>query len=109
MSSYLDTRELQSELDELRELPALDPETAERLAALEALEGEGIPDWEHGATLIPEDEFEDYARELAEDIGAVSNDHGWPMSHIDWKAAAQALQQDYMAVEFDGTTYLVRA
>jgi len=58
-------------------------------------------------TLIAEDYFEEYARELAEDVGALSND--WPASYIDWEAAAVALQMDYTSVEFDGTTYYYRA
>lgn len=69
----------------------------------------GSPDWMHGATLINDDYFEDYARELADDIGAVKSDAGWPTMHIDWEAAAKSLQQDYTQVDFDGQTFWVRA
>jgi hypothetical protein len=59
-------------------------------------------------TLIPEDDFEDYARELAEDIGAIDPDASWPLNCIDWAEAARMLAQDYTNVSFDGTDYLIR-
>ena len=64
-------------------------------------------DWEGGATLIRSDEFENYARELAEDIGAIGRDNPWPTSHIDWEAAADELKQDFAAVDFGSSTYYV--
>ena len=51
--------------------------------------------------------FPDYAEEYASDIGAVSTD-GWPNSYIDWKAAGDALKQDYQSIELDGTTFWYR-
>lgn len=66
-------------------------------------------DWSGGETLIREDHFEDYAQELAEDIGAIDRDAPWPIRHIDWVAAAAELKQDYSEIEFDGITYLVRS
>lgn len=64
-------------------------------------------DW-YPVTLIRDTYFEDYAQQLAEDIGAVPSDYSWPASHIDWEAAADALQMDYTSVEFDGITYWTR-
>lgn len=83
---------------------------AEELATLMAFadEAEATPDWIHGETLIRESYFEDYARDLADDIGAIKSDAGWPNSFIDWEAAAEALKQDYGSAEFDGVTYLFR-
>lgn len=63
--------------------------------------------WYYG-TLIHESHFEDYARELAEDIGAINRDAGWPNQYIDWKAAAAALEQDYTHIDLDGEAYLSR-
>lgn len=60
-------------------------------------------------TLIPEDDFEDYARELAEDIGDMPREQSWPASYIDWEAAADALKMDYTTVEYDGTTHYIRS
>jgi hypothetical protein len=92
---------------------AIHKEIAE-LKALEALqeEAEGYcPDWKYGATLIADSYFEDYAQELAEDLGYTGGHNKpltWPFTCIDWEKAADELQQDYTAVEFDGVTYWVR-
>jgi len=82
------------------------------MSILEDLKGYGGDeqwrgDW-YPVTLIHEDHFEDYAQELAEDIGAVNLDAQWPNNHIDWKAAAEDLLQDYSEVDVDGTTYYYR-
>lgn len=85
-------------------------EEGEELAALKALEQEcNYGDWKYGAQLIRDDKFEDHARELAEDIGAIGRDDPWPTNHIDWDAACDALKMDYSSVDFDGTTYWVRS
>lgn len=79
--------------------------------ALRALadEAEGYAaDWRHGETLIRDSYFEEYARQLAEDIGAIDRNASWPNTCIDWEQAASELQQDYTAVDFDGETYWVR-
>ncbi len=86
-------------------------EEAEELAALVALaeDAEGYcEDWRFGMTLIRESYFEDYAYELANDIGAINNDYGWPLNCIDWEQAARELQQDYTSLDFDGVTYYGR-
>ena len=87
-----------------------DDEAAE-LVALRALaaEGETACDWTYGEMLIRESYFEDYARELAEDIhGHAIRDASWPFDCIDWEAAAEALKQDYAEVDYDGVAYLIR-
>jgi antirestriction protein len=66
-------------------------------------EGDWFP-----AQLIAESDFEDYARELAEDIGAIPDDASWPCTCIDWEKAARELQTDYSSVTYDGTDYLYR-
>lgn len=82
-------------------------ELDELLALVEQAEGYG--DWSHGETLILESYFEDYAKELAEDIGSINKDATWPNNHIDWEAAADELKQDYTEVDFGGETYLMRS
>lgn len=81
-------------------------------ALLEELEGNGGDEEWRGAwypvTLIRESHFEDYAQELAEDIGAIDRDAGWPLRHIDWEAAADELLIDYTSTEFDGVIYHYR-
>lgn len=84
---------------------------ADELKALKALaeEAEGYSsDWRHGETLIRDSYFVEYAEQLAEDIGAIGRDASWPLSHIDWDAAADELKQAYTSVDFDGVTYWIR-
>lgn len=83
-------------------------EEKEELAELEDLESE-ISDFRHGEDMIPESDFEDYARQFAEDCCGMEDDVRWPFNCIDWEQAAEELKQDYTSVEYQGTTYLVRA
>jgi hypothetical protein len=86
-------------------------EDAEGLAKLEAFADEAesyVSDWKYGEVFISDDYFEDYARELAEDIGAIDRNAEWPLQYVDWEAAADALKQDYTEIEFDGVTYWAR-
>lgn len=64
--------------------------------------------WEHGIVFVPELAFADYARELAEDIGAIDRDANWPLDCIDWELAARELAHDYMMLTFDGVDYYYR-
>lgn len=86
-------------------------EEAEELKALLTLqeEAEGYAsDWRHGAQLIRDSYFQTYAEEVAEEIGAIDRNAKWPLSHIDWAAAAEDLRQDYTSVDFGGVEYWVR-
>jgi hypothetical protein len=72
-------------------------------------EGESnCEDWRGGATIVRESHFEDYARELADDIGAIDSEASWPNTFIDWTRAADALKIDYSELEYGGETYLAR-
>lgn len=64
-------------------------------------------DW-YPISFIADTYFEQYAQELAEDIGAINRDASWPNNCIDWERAASELQQDYSSVEIDGSTYWYR-
>ena len=84
---------------------------ATELLALRALaeEAEGYTsDWQHGEALIRDSYFQEYAQQLAEDVGAINSEARWPNNCIDWERAARELQQDYTAVDFDGVTYWTR-
>jgi len=59
----------------------------------------------YGVCLINDDYFEEYAQELAEDVGAIDRNQNWPANHIDWNAAAEQLKQNYTEVEFDGQSF----
>src|SRR5574343_1100147 len=110
----IDSRDIIARIDYLEYLdeePPTDDNAEERaeLAALRSLAESGYSaDWSYGATLIRDSYFEEYAQELAEDIGAIGKDLPWPACHIDWEAAADALKQDYTSVDFDGVEYWVR-
>jgi hypothetical protein len=83
----------------------------EELDALRSLaeEAEGYAaDWQHGEALIRDSYFTEYAQELAEDCGMVSDDTAWPNNCIDWEQAAEELKQDYTCVSFDGVDYWIR-
>lgn len=84
----------------------------EELKALKALadEASGSADWQHGEALIRDSYFEDYARDLAEDIyGRELGEAKWPFTCIDWEEAADQLKQDYFSVDFAGVTYWIRS
>jgi len=66
-------------------------------------------DWRHGASLISENYFTEYAEELACDCGMITGDScAWPLNCIDWDVAADELKQDYTTVEIDDYTFYVR-
>ena len=76
-------------LDEARDaLTTWDADYAAELKALEEFIDEGTSEFRHGETLIREDHFEDYARELAEDCGDIEKGDRWPYTCIDWAKAA---------------------
>jgi hypothetical protein len=83
---------------------------AYELQALKSLadQADGCGDWAYGAQLIADDYFEKFAREFADEIGAIPKNANWPCTCIDWTEAASELQQDYTAVEFDSATYWIR-
>jgi hypothetical protein len=107
-----DVREAEAALSQARaELDAwLQDDEVDELRILQELadEGESSPDWTHGETLIRESYFEEYARELAADIGDIGSNARWPNNHIDWEAATAELLNDYFEVDFDGVTYYIR-
>ena len=113
----LDIKELANELDDLRaqqeEAPLDTGDEIERLELLERLERDLGGDLHifanNGEPLIEDGkEFEDYARDLADDLHGTEKCE-WPSTCIDWKQAAEELQQDYTSIEFDGDTYWYRA
>ena len=81
------------------------------LAELDELESEVGREWKHGEQLIPEDYFENHARELADELGYMDNKatSSWPFTCIDWEQAAEELKQDYSQADYQGTTYFFRA
>lgn len=85
------------ELEELRAERAL---LEDVLAELRGNGGdeEWCGDW-YPQTLIRDNHFKTYARELAEDCGLVDSSAQWPNTCIDWAQAARELQHDYLATD----------
>lgn len=108
LTEIIDSRDLQERLEELEAEDTLEEEEQKEFETLRMLSDE-VTDWQYGETFIREDYFEDYARELAEDIGAIPDDVSWPMTCIDWEQAADQLRQDYTEYKILDVSYLVRA
>lgn len=107
----IDSRDVIARIEYLEDLEERDEDETAELTALKALADEAsgyAADWRHGEALIRDSYFEEYAQQLADDIGAIPRDASWPMTCIDWEQAARELQQDYTSVDFDGVTYWIR-
>jgi hypothetical protein len=116
-SDIIDSRDVIARIDYLAYLDdepedERDQDDYAELIALRKLqeEAEGYaPDWHYGETLINDSYFEDYAQQLAEDIGAIDRDLSWPNNCIDWEQAARELQWDYTLISFDGEDFWIRS
>jgi hypothetical protein len=97
-------------LEDAAEAETIDDDERDELAALKAFaaEADSADDWQHGATLIRDSHFKEYAQGLADDIGAIDRNATWPANCIDWDEAADLLRQDYFSAEFGGVEYWVR-
>lgn len=87
-----------SDLDYIMQVKALDSD-------LDGIESAASEE----PTMILDEHFEEYAQQLAEDLGLISDELKWPTYHIDWKAAAESLAMDYSEVNFGSYIYLIRA
>ncbi|TXG86163.1 MAG: hypothetical protein E6R13_01010 [Spirochaetes bacterium] len=75
---------------------------------IDEVEDEVGSEFEYGCTLIEEDDFVEYVREMLVDIGCISKDFPtW--IEIDWSATAENVKQDYSELEYKGDTYYFRA
>lgn len=82
------------------------------LATLQAFAEEArgyVPDFIYGESFISEDYFTTYAQDYADEVGAIDSRASWPLTFIDWPAAAAALQQDYTSFDLDGVTFWARS
>jgi multidrug efflux pump subunit AcrA (membrane-fusion protein) len=107
-----DTAELQEAVELAQEnLNGWEEDEGVELASLESLaeEAGGCSGWSYGEALIRDSYFEQYAEDLAEEVGAFTGQNYWPLNCIDWTKAAQQLQQDYTSVDFDGVDYWIRS
>ena len=99
--------ELRTTQDEIEKGKERLQDLREELQPLLDLKYEGIPEWDDGATLIPESDREEYVEDLLKDCGYISNDVPWWIV-IDWAATADNVAADYSTVDYDGDTYYYR-
>ena len=92
----IDSRAAMERIEELREIIGAATEDddvseeGDELTALKALAEEGAhatSEWDDGADLIRDSYFIEYARDFADNIGAVDRNARWPLNRIDWDAA----------------------
>lgn len=121
--SIIDSRDVIAYLEELEGLieeARTDGTDEEELAEMEleydrlmrfANTGESeISGWSHGETLIHEDYFTEYAKELTEELGYLPAElPGWIADAIDWDQVADAIKEDYTDINFDGVDYWARS
>lgn len=63
---------------------------------------------EDGIILVRYTYFEDYAKDLAYELGVITHDLQWPLNCIDWSEAGDELKQDYQSVNFGIIEYSYR-
>lgn len=115
MDDTIDSRDIMERIKELEDITDTDINTAEEQEELKVLralaeEGKQSPDWEYGEQFINKNYFTEYCEELCKDIGDIPQDLPWHIAnHIDWDGVAREIRMDYVAVDFDGETYFIRA
>jgi hypothetical protein len=68
------------------------------------------PDFRYGETVIREDHFEDYARELSEEITpGLEELPDYIKRNIDWDGVADDIRVDYEEVLYEGEYFLIRS
>jgi hypothetical protein len=108
LRDVIDSRDLIEWLEKEYDETDAETEDTELADEITRLSEEGIEYWEHGAMLIRDSYFTEYAQQLAEDCGMIPDGLSWPLTCIDWDLAARELQDDYFTVEFMGVTYWTR-
>ena len=104
-----DSREIDERIDEIESNDdADDADEAEELDALVAFRDDcRSSEWPYGITFIAKSYFEEYAQELAEDLGMVDRENSMS-SYIDWAAWARDCQMDYSSVVLDDCMFYFR-
>lgn len=83
-------------------------ELADEYDDLIALDKEGrdeFPSWEDGKELIRDSHFREFAESHAFETGAVPSNLVWPLTAINWRQAAEDLQDTYTSVSYGTATY----
>ena len=113
----IDTRDLEEHLKDLKNKKYSDEDLDDKdyIEEIERIKTEiGEEEFKFGITLIEEDEFFDYAKEYAYDIGLLSGSlygkgQGNPIDfYVDWDEWAENLKNDYEEIEFNDRNYFYR-
>ena len=113
----IDGRDIQARIDELEALDAPTEEESAELTDLTAFLDEAKEynsDADDGETIIAEDYFVDYIKELINDCYALPKEltsGEWPYRHItiDYEAAAEEAKADYVELTFRGRNFYIQA
>ena len=79
----------------------------EHIEEIEEIESK-ISEFFNGETLIPEDDFTEYCRDMVEDCYDLSTVPEFIKDNIDWDGVASDLSVDYSEIEYQGKIYLYR-
>lgn len=102
--SYISYTDIQDRIEELESIETNEL-TTDELAEVLTLSKlvEDIYSYIDSDTLVREDEFEFYIKDMVEDL----HDIPWYVV-VDWESTAKNLMIDYSEVDFDGVTYYYR-
>ena len=80
----------------------------EHIDEINELEDE-ITEFPFGETLIPNDDFTEYCKDMVEDCYNLKDVPDFIKDNINWEGVASDLGVDYSNVTYQGVSYLVRA
>ena len=80
----------------------------EHIDEINELEDE-ITEFSFGETLIPNDDFTEYCKDMVEDCYNLKDVPDFIKDNINWEGVASDLGVDYSNVTYQGVSYLVRA
>ena len=110
--NVIDSRDIIERIEELEALIADNEATQGDISEFETLTilqkecEEYSSDWSYGESLIRRSYFEQYMDEIVEDCYELPKDLPyWMTIKLDY----DALEQDYISVDFDGVEYLIRS
>ena len=109
-NQYLDSRDIVERLNYLENLPKEEVQEEEEYPdeykeLFDLREEIGKENFDFGITFIEVDYWEEYAEELAYDVGLADRNNTTFNWYIDWEKWAEALSQDYSSVNLGSYEY----
>ena len=101
--SYIDNSE-DKDVQEWRDDKVYDFEYIDEINELE----DEITGFIYGETLIPNDDFTEYCKDMVEDCYNLKDVPDFIKYNINWDGVASDLEVDYSSVTYQGKTYLYR-